>query len=73
LLGRAKIRAKKRNGEFITINPAYISIDTIPLSKKLGLNIHSTSDYLLAIRYIRSRRTKRNENQIAVSQDTPMV
>jgi len=62
LLQHAKIMVKKRNGKFITINPAWLSIDTIPLSRKLGLDTHTTSAYLLAIRYIRNRRTKRNKN-----------
>ncbi|ADI31453.1 transposase, IS605 OrfB family [Staphylothermus hellenicus DSM 12710] len=35
------------------INPAYTSVDAIPLSKQLGLDIHTTSAYLLAIRFIK--------------------
>ena len=57
LLRHAEIMVKKRNGIFIQINPAYTSVDAIPLSKKLGLDIHTTSAYLLAIRYLKSTNT----------------
>jgi len=52
LLTHAKIMVKKRNGVFATVSPAYTSIDAIPLSRKLGLDIHTTSAYLLALRYL---------------------
>ena len=54
LLRHAEIMVKKRNGIFIQINPAYTSVDAIPLSKKLGLDIHTTSAYLLVIRHLKS-------------------
>ena len=64
LLQHAEIMVKKRNGKFITINPAWLSIDAVPLSRKLGLDTHTTSAYLLALRYIiRNRRTERNKNK----------
>jgi len=62
LLQHAEIMVKKRSGKFITINPAWLSVDAIPLSRKLGLDTHTTSAYLLAVRYIRNRRTKRDKN-----------
>jgi len=52
LLKHAEIMVKKRNGIFIQVNPAYTSVDAVPLSRKLGLDIHTTSAYLLAVRYL---------------------
>jgi len=52
LLTHAKVMVKKRNGVFTVVSPAYASIDAIPLSKKLGLDVHTTSAYLLALRYL---------------------
>jgi len=57
LLRHAEIMVEKRNGIFIQINPAYASIDAIPLSRKLGLDVHTTSAYLLALRYLSLRTT----------------
>ena len=61
-LQQMQVLVPKVGGKLHKLNPAYVSIDAIPLSKKLGLDIHTTSAYLLAIRYIRNRRTKRNKN-----------
>ena len=47
-----KILAPKHGGRLHFVNPAYASIDAIPLAKKLGLDIHTTSAYLLALRYL---------------------
>ena len=52
LLIHTKTMVKKRGGVFATISPAYTSIDAIPLSKKLGLDIHTASAYLLAMRHL---------------------
>ena len=52
LLRHAEIMVEKRNGIFIQVNPAYASIDAIPLSEKLGLDVHTASAYLLALRYL---------------------
>ncbi len=52
LLRHAKTMVKKRDGVFVTVSPAYTSIDAIPLSRKLGLDVHTTSAYLLALRYL---------------------
>ena len=54
LLIHAKTMVKKRNGVFAMVSPAYASIDAAPLAKKLGLDIHTTSAYLLALRYLKS-------------------
>lgn len=56
LLTYAKTTVKKRNGTFTTVPPAYASIDAIPLSKKLGLDIHTASAYLLAFRHLESTK-----------------
>jgi len=40
------------NGKLHLMNPAYSSVDAIPLAKKLGLDRHTASAYLLAIRYL---------------------
>jgi len=42
------------NGKLHLVNPAYSSIDAIPLARKLGLDIHTASAYLLAIRYLKT-------------------
>jgi len=55
LLTHAEIMVRNRGGRFITINPAYASIDALPLSKRFGLDIHTASAYLLAIRYLNLR------------------
>ena len=55
LLNHAKTMVKKRRGIFVQVNPAYASIDAIPLSKRLGLDVHTTSAYLLALRYLNLR------------------
>ena len=57
LLTHAETMVKKRGGVFITTSPAYTSVDAIPLSKKLGLDIHTTSAYLLVIRHLKSTNT----------------
>jgi len=52
LLRHAKTMVKKRNGVFATISPAYASVDAIPLARKFGLDVHTASAYLLALRYL---------------------
>ncbi len=52
LVKHARIMVKKRNGNFATVSPAYTSIDAIPLSRKLGLDVHTTAAYILAFRYL---------------------
>jgi len=54
LLTHARTMVRKRNGVFIQVSPAYTSVDAVPLSKKLGLDIHTASAYLLALRYLKS-------------------
>ena len=49
-----KVLVQKYGGKLHFINPAYASIDAAPLAKKLGLDIHTTSAYLLALRYLKS-------------------
>ena len=55
LLTHAKTMVKKRGGLSAIISPAYTSIDAIPLARRLGLDIHTTSAYLLALRYLNIR------------------
>ncbi len=55
LLNHAKVMIKKRGGIFVQASPAYTSIDAMPLARRLGLDIHSTSAYLLAIRALKSK------------------
>ena len=50
LLQHAEIMVKKRDGAFKTISPAYTSIDAVPLARKFGLDRHTASAYLMAIR-----------------------
>lgn len=54
LLEHAKVMVEKRGGVFVQVSPAYTSVDAIPLSRKLGLDIHAASAYLLAIRCLKS-------------------
>jgi len=53
-INHLKTLIPRYNGKLHLINPAYSSIDAIPLAKKLGLDIHTTSAYLLVIRYLKS-------------------
>lgn len=46
-----EILVTRYGGRLHPVNPACTSIDAIPLSKKLGLDIHATSAYLLAVRF----------------------
>ncbi|RLF24006.1 MAG: transposase, partial [Thermoprotei archaeon] len=54
LLQHAKVMVRKKKGKFVQVNPAFTSVDAIPLSRKLGLDIHVSSAYLLAIRCLKS-------------------
>ena len=47
-LQQMRVLVPRVGSELHRLNPAYISIDAISLSKKLGLDIHTTSLYLLA-------------------------
>lgn len=49
-LQQMQVLVPRVGGKLHRLNPAYISIDAIPLSKKPGLDIHTTSPYLLATR-----------------------
>jgi len=49
-LNQMEILIRKVGGKLIKVNPAYTSIDAIPISKKLGLDIHTASAYLIALR-----------------------
>ena len=51
-IGHLKVLVPRYSGRLHFINPAYTSIDAIPLSRKLGLDVHTTSAYLLALRYL---------------------
>ena len=53
LLQHAEVMVRKRGGVFVQVSPAYTSIDAKPLSTKLGLDVHATSAYLLALRYLK--------------------
>jgi len=57
LLEHAEIMVKKRGGIFKTINPAYTSIDAVPLSRRIGLDIHTASAYIIAFRGLKSINT----------------
>ncbi len=52
-----KVLVPRYSGKLHFVNPAYTSIDAIPLSRKLGLDVHTTSAYLLALRYLNLRAT----------------
>ena len=49
-LSQMEILVKKVDGKIIKVNPAYTSIDAIPLARKLGLDRHTASAYLIALR-----------------------
>lgn len=53
-LGHAKMMVRKRRGIFVQINLAYTSIGAAPLSEKLGLDLHTASAHLLALRFLKS-------------------
>jgi len=56
-LNQMKILVRKVGGKLIKVNPAYTSIDAIPISKKLGIDIHTASAYLIALRGLRLIKT----------------
>jgi len=49
-----KTLVPRYGGKLHFVNPAYASVDAIPLSRKLGLDVHTTSAYLIALRYLKS-------------------
>ena len=49
-LNQMEILVKKVDGKLIKVNPAFTSIDAIPLARKLGLDRHTASAYLIALR-----------------------
>jgi len=53
-LTRAETMVKGGGEVFVATSLAYASLDAIPLSKELGLDVDTTSAYLLVIRYLRS-------------------
>jgi len=52
-INHLKTLIPRYRGKLHFINPAYTSVDAIPLARKLGLDIHTTSAYLLAIRFLK--------------------
>ena len=56
-LNHMKTLIPRYSGRIHLINPSYTSVDAIPLSRKLGLDIHTTYAYLLVIRYLKSTNT----------------
>ena len=59
-LNQMKILAEKVNGKLVEVNPAYTSIDAIPIARKLGLDRHTASAYLIAIRGISLTKNHKN-------------
>lgn len=57
LLTHAKVMVAKRGKKFCGVNPAYSSQDAELIAKKLRLDTHTTSAYILAYRYIKSTNT----------------
>ena len=53
-LTHLKVLIPRYGGKLHLVNPAYASVDAIPLSRRLGLDVHTTSAYLLAIRALKS-------------------
>jgi len=49
-LSQMEILVRKVGGRLIRVDPAYTSIDAVPLARKLGLDRHTVSAYLIAIR-----------------------
>jgi len=47
---------RKVNGVLIKLNPAYTSIDAVGVALSRGINIHSASAYLIALRGIKRHR-----------------
>ncbi|MCD6538389.1 hypothetical protein J7L18_07270 [Candidatus Bathyarchaeota archaeon] len=57
LLAHVKVMVAKRGKKFCGVNPAYSSQDAELIAKKLRLDTHTTSAYILAYRYIKSMNT----------------
>ena len=49
-LNQMRILVEKVGGKLIEVNPAYTSIDAVPIARKLGLDRHTASAYLIALR-----------------------
>jgi len=49
-LNQMEILVEKVGGRLIEVDPAYTSIDAMPLAKKLGIDRHTASAYLIALR-----------------------
>jgi len=60
-LQQMQVLVPRVGGKLHKINPAFVSVDAEPLSRKLGLDVHTTSAYLLAMRFIANKRTKDTE------------
>ena len=59
-LNQMRILAKKIDGTLIEVDPAYTSIDAIPLAKKLGIDRHTASAYLIALRGLMLLKNHKN-------------
>ncbi|RLE80786.1 MAG: hypothetical protein DRJ51_05170 [Thermoprotei archaeon] len=57
LLTHAKVMVAKRGKKFCEENPAFSSQDAELIAKKLRLDTHTTSAYILAYRYLKSINT----------------
>ncbi len=53
-INHLEILIPKYGGKLHFINAAYTSVGAIPLAEKLGLDTHTASAYLLALRYLKS-------------------
>jgi len=51
-----KVLVSRANGELYLVNPAYTSIAAKIVSRDLGLDVHTTSAYILALRCIKTHK-----------------
>jgi len=59
-LEQMRILVEKVGGKIIEVDPAYTSIDAIPLAKKLGIDRHTASAYLIALRGLMLLKNHKN-------------
>ena len=48
-----RVLVKKASGRLIEINPAYTTIEALAIASRLGLDVHTTSAYIIALRTLK--------------------
>ena len=59
---QVKTLMKKVGGTLVEVNPAYSSIEAMAIADKLGLDIHTTSAYIIALRGLKNHKQPSNKS-----------